>query len=165
MYNIFVLHPDSTYSLGEVPWSALGHDGPQGPEGHQPVLHTYAHCSWWSKSMWVSCPAWLFLKTTMYWHVFDCFYTVLMTFLCVCFQGLCHHVMPSWTFFSLMVWSLRWSVHVPPLLRPWQWPFAGILSEYSDVLILEFSAVLPTNKKSSSAHNSHYRGRYILVHF
>lgn len=43
----------------------------------------------------------------------------------VCFQGPCLRVMPSWMFFSLMVSNLRSSVHVPPLLRPWLWPFAG----------------------------------------
>lgn len=150
VYNIFPLYNDSTCGLGEMPWPPLGHDGPQGPEGHQPVLHTYAYCGWWSKPMWVSSPAWtwslFFFKsgTTMYRHVFDYFYLVLVTFLSiVCCQGLCRRVMPSWMFFSLMVWSLRWSVHVPPLLRPWLWPFAGTTSAYShaltrDTLILEF---------------------------
>lgn len=57
IYNIFPLRSDSTCGLGEVPWSPLGHDGPQGPEGHQLVLHTDAYCGWWSKPMWVNSPA------------------------------------------------------------------------------------------------------------
>lgn len=52
----------------------------------------------------------------------------------VCYQGLCRRVMPSWTCFSLMVWSPRSSVRVPPLLRPWLWPYAGTTSAYSHAL-------------------------------
>lgn len=82
VYNIFPLYNDSTCGLGEMPWPPLGHDGPQGPEGHQPVLHTYAYCGWWSKPMWVSSPAWtwsLFFKIRNY-YVQTCFWLFLPCF-------------------------------------------------------------------------------------
>lgn len=41
----------STCGPGEVPRPPLGHDGPQRPEGHQPILYTYAYCGGWSKPM------------------------------------------------------------------------------------------------------------------
>lgn len=31
---------------------SLGHDGPQGSEGHQLVFYTNAYSGWWGKSMW-----------------------------------------------------------------------------------------------------------------
>lgn len=48
-----ILSANSTRGLGQVPWPPLGHDGPQGPEGHEPVLDTHADCCRWSKPMWV----------------------------------------------------------------------------------------------------------------
>lgn len=57
IYNTFCLSSYSTCGLGEVSWPPLGHDGPQGTEGHQFILYTYAYCGWWSKPMWVTSSA------------------------------------------------------------------------------------------------------------
>lgn len=59
--KLLALFPDSSCGPGEVSWPALGHDGPQGPAGHQPGLHTDADCGRWRKPLWVSClgPDWV----------------------------------------------------------------------------------------------------------
>lgn len=48
------LSSHSSRGLSEVPWPSLGNDGPQRSEGHQPVHHTNADRSWWSKPLWVT---------------------------------------------------------------------------------------------------------------
>lgn len=173
--NMSPLPSHSTCGLGEVPWPPLGHDGPQGPERHQLVLYSYAYCGWWSKPMWVTSPAQTrplsnkeLLCTVIFvgceFERLCCGNVLIFCFFVFFYQGLCHHVMPSWMCSSLMVWSLRSFVHVLPLLRPWLWPYAGITSVTSHapgrgtLIIFESktSVVLPANSKSYFAYNDHH---------
>lgn len=151
-----------------MPWSPLGHDGPQGPEGHQPVLHTYAYCGWWSKPMWVVSPAWLFLMRNYY--VLTCFWLFLHCFDDIFMYCLFSGSVSSCDAFLNVFQShgLKPEVICPCATSPEALTVA--IRRYhvwilSALIRVQMSAVLPANNKNSLAHSTHYWVTYILVHF